>query len=178
MAHPSRLGLSQLIQTFYAGKAALKPQARVPRLYIYYPDRPQPEVVPLVGERYFIGRSTRNCDIPVRSDLVSQVHGLLQRRGRGYVLMDQKSTNGIYRGRRPIQQRTLRHGDQFTLGPPELAEVVRLVYVHPPRWYVRAVGYGLWGAGIGLALVVGWVAVEWQKFDVTPLPAGAQGVPW
>jgi len=137
MAHPSRLGLSQLIQTFYAGKAALKPQARVPQLHIYYPGSKTPEVVSLVGEQYFIGRSTRNCDIPVRSDLVSHVHGLLQRRGRGYVLLDQKSTNGIYRGRRPIQQRTLRHGDQFTLGPPELAEVVRLVYVHPPRWYVR-----------------------------------------
>ncbi|APB33909.1 penicillin-binding protein [Gloeomargarita lithophora Alchichica-D10] len=175
MAHPSRLGLSQLIQTFYAGKAALKPQARVPQLYIYYPGNQSPEVVPLVGEQYLLGRSTRSCDIAVRSDLVSQVHGLLQRRGRKYVLVDQKSTNGIYRGRRPIQQRTLRHGDRFTLGPPELAEVVRLVYVDPPRWYMRSLGYALWGVGCGVALGLGWVAVEWQKFAVTPLPAGAQG---
>jgi penicillin-binding protein 1A len=175
MAHPSRLGLSHLIQTLYAGKAALKPQARVPRLYIYYPGRPQPEVVPLVGERYFIGRSTRSCDIPVRSELVSQVHGLLQRRGRRYVLMDQKSTNGIYRGRRPIQQCWLRHRDRLTLGPPDLAEVVQLVYVDPPPWYLRVLGYALRGMGLGLALAVGWVAVEWQKFDVTPLPAGTQG---
>lgn len=175
MAHPSRLGLSQLIQTFYAGKAAVKPQARVPQLYIYYPGSPSPEVVPLVGERYLFGRSTRSCDIPVRSDLVSQVHGLLQRRGRKYVLMDQKSTNGIYRGRRPIQQRTLRHGDRFTLGPPELAEVVQMMYIDPPPWYVRGVNYGLWAMGLGLVMAGGWVAVEWQKFDVTPLPAGAQG---
>ncbi|MEN9218963.1 MAG: transglycosylase domain-containing protein [Gloeomargarita sp. DG_2_bins_126] len=175
MAPPSRLGLSQLIQTFYAGKAAVKPHARVPQLWIYYPESRQPQVVPLVGERYLLGRSTRNCDIPVRSDLVSQVHGLLERRGRSYVLVDQKSTNGIYRGRRPIQQRMLRHGDRFTLGPPELAEVVRLVYVDPPRWYVRGIRYVLGAMGLGLAGLGAWVAVEWQKVDVTPLPAGAQG---
>lgn len=175
MTHPSRLGLSQLIQTFYAGKAAIKPNVRVPQLWIYYPGSRTPEVVPLVGERYLFGRSRRNCDIPVQSDLVSQVHGLLERRGHRFVLIDQKSTNGIYRGRRPIQQRPLRHGDRFSLGPPELAEVVHIQYVDPPPWYVRSLTYGLWAIALGLAGLGTWVAVEWQKVDVTPLPAGAQG---
>ncbi|MCS7030833.1 MAG: PBP1A family penicillin-binding protein [Gloeomargarita sp. SKYG116] len=175
MTTPSRFGFSQILQTFYAGQAVVKPGARVPKLLIYYPDTPEPEVIPLVADRYFLGRSRRNCDIPVRSELVSQVHALLQRRGRRYVWVDQKSTNGTYYRRRPIQQHVLRHGDRLTLGPPELAEVVRVVYDDPPPWYVRTVRYGLGGLGLGVAALTTWVAIEWQKFDVTPLPSGAQG---
>ncbi|MEN9206897.1 MAG: PBP1A family penicillin-binding protein [Gloeomargarita sp. GMQP_bins_120] len=175
MTTPSRFGFSQILQTFYAGKALVRPGARVPKLLIYYPNTPEPEVIPLVAEQYFLGRSRRNCDIPVRSELVSQVHALVQRRGRRYVWVDQKSTNGTYRGRRPVEQHVLRHGDRLTLGPPQLAQVVQVVYDDPPPWYVRALRYALGGLGLAVAGLAAAVALEWPKVDVTPLPSGPQG---
>ena len=64
----------------------------------------------------------------------------------------------------------IRHGDVFTLGPPELAASVRLQYVDPPPWYIRAAswaGYGIAGLSGLTALVIG---VEWSRFSVRPLP--------
>lgn len=174
--------ITQAVHTIQAkvdfSKLALKPNARVPELWVQDAGVDQAEVYPLLGDRYFLGRSSKSCDIVVRNPVVSQVHLSLARdsqQGTPFTLKDENSTNGIYRGKRRISKISLRHGDIFTLGPPELAAAVKLQYVDPPPWYVQTLRYSLYGF-TGLTALVGlWVAVEWQRFSVRPLPASVQG---
>ncbi|WP_416669997.1 transglycosylase domain-containing protein [Egbenema bharatensis] len=175
--------LTRAVQTVRARvnftQLVLKPNARVPELWIQDGEDPQSKVYPLVGEYYKLGRSSRSCDIVVRNPVVSQVHLSLTRdkrqRSAPFVLQDEKSTNGIYRGKRRITKLPLRHGDVLTLGPPELAAAVQVQYNYPPPWYVKAARYGLYGFTGATALVAAWVGLEWQKFSVYPLPASVQG---
>lgn len=170
--------LTQAVQTIQAKvnfqQLALKPNARVPELWVQEAGAPKAEVYPLLGERYLLGRSSKSCDIVVRNPVVSQIHLSLTREGRRhkyFVLRDENSTNGIYKGRRRLENIELRHGDILTLGPPELADSVRVQYNDPPPWYVLAIRYSFYGAGglVGLlALVVG--AEVLKAPSVRPLP--------
>jgi membrane peptidoglycan carboxypeptidase len=90
-------------------------------------------------------------------------------------MKDENSTNGIYKGKRRIRLIALRHGDILTLGPPELAAAVRLQYIDPPPWYVKAASYTLYGFTGLTALIVLWIGLEWQWFSVRPLPTSVQG---
>ncbi|GAB4475968.1 MAG: transglycosylase domain-containing protein [Elainellaceae cyanobacterium] len=159
----------------------LKPNARVPELWVQDPESgsPNADTYPLLGDRYLLGRSSRTCDIVVRNPVVSQLHLSLtrdSRRGKyAFVLKDENSTNGIYRGKRRLTKIPLRHGDVFTLGPPDLASAVRIQYVDPPPVYVKAARYGLYGFTGLTALTALWIGLEWQKFSVRPLPASVQG---
>ncbi|NJR75788.1 MAG: FHA domain-containing protein [Scytonema sp. CRU_2_7] len=170
--------LTQAVQTSQArvdfSKLALEPNARVPELWVQDAGADKAEVYPLLGDRYILGRSSKSCDIVVRNPVVAQIHLSLSRdstqRQPVFVIKDENSTNGIYRGKRRINSLELRHGDILTLGPPELAASVRLQYVDPPPWYVRAAtwaAYGVAGATTLMALVIG---VESLKFAVKPLP--------
>ncbi|AKG21895.1 transglycosylase domain-containing protein [Calothrix sp. 336/3] len=174
--------LTQAVQTIQArvdfSKLALKPNAKVPELWVQDAGAAQAEVYPLLGDRYLLGRSSKSCDIVVRNPVVSQIHLSLSRdstqRKPVFVIKDEGSTNGIYRGRRRVSSLELKHGDIFTLGPPELAASVRLQYIDPPPIYVKAAtwaGYGVAGATGLLALVIG---IEWLKFDVKPLPTATR----
>jgi membrane peptidoglycan carboxypeptidase len=114
----------------------------------------------------------------VRNPVVSQIHLSLERYGRRqrtFIIKDENSTNGIYRGKRRLPSLVLRHGDILTLGPPELAAAVRIEYVDPPPWYILAIRYCLYGIGGLTALVVLLIGIEWLKVPVRPLPAGIQG---
>jgi 1A family penicillin-binding protein len=157
----------------------LKPNAKVPELWVQDADASQAEIYPLLGERYLLGRSSKSCDIVVRNPVVSQVHLSLTRdqrqRNSPFVLRDENSTNGIYRGKRRLTKLTLRHGDVLTLGPPELAAAVRLQYHNPPPWYVKTARYGLYGFTGLTALAAAWIGIEWQRFSVRPLPNSVQG---
>lgn len=173
---------TQAVQTIQAKvnfKAlALKPNAKVPELWVQDAGAPKAEVYPLLGDRYLLGRSSKSCDIVVRNPVVSQIHLSLERYGRrqrNFVIKDENSTNGIYRGKRRLPSLVLRHGDVLTLGPPELAASVRLQYYDPPPWYILALRYCLYGVGGLTALVVLVIAIEWQKVSVYPLPAGVHG---
>lgn len=175
--------ITQAVRTVQAkvdfSKLQLKPNARVPELWVQDADSPKAEVYPLLGERYLLGRSSKSCDIVVRNPVVSQVHLSLTRdqrqRNAPFVLRDENSTNGIYRGKRRLNKLPLRHGDVLTLGPPELAAAVRLQYHNPPPLYVKTARYGLYGF-TGLTLLTAlWIGVEWQRFSVRPLPASVQG---
>ncbi|BAZ52472.1 FHA modulated glycosyl transferase/transpeptidase [Nostoc sp. NIES-4103] len=174
--------LTQAVHTIQArvdfSKLALKPNAKVPEIWVQDAGADKAEVYPLLGDRYVLGRSSKSSDIVIRNPVVSQIHLSLSRdstqRTPVFVIKDENSTNGIYRGKRRITSLELRHGDIFTLGPPELAASVRLQYVDPPPWYVKAAtwaGYGIGGASALLALVIG---VEWLKFSVTPLPTATR----
>ncbi len=175
--------LTQAVQTVQAkvdfSKLALKPDAKVPELWVQDAEAEQAEIYPLLGDRYLLGRSSKSCDIVIRNPVVSQIHLSLtrdsQQQNAQFVIKDENSTNGIYRGKRRLNQLPLRHGDILTLGPPELAAAVRLQYVDPPPWYVKTARYGLYGLTGMTALVALWIGIEWQRFSVRPLPASVQG---
>src|SRR6478672_13409018 len=90
--------LTQAVHTIQAkvnfSQLALKPNARVPELWVQDADAPKAEIFPLLGDRYVLGRSSKSCDIVVRNPVVSQIHLSLardQQRPRSFVLKDENS---------------------------------------------------------------------------------------
>jgi membrane peptidoglycan carboxypeptidase len=175
---PKKTLLAQLTQVINRTKVnftrlALKPNARVPKLLVQDADAPQPDVFPLLGEKYVLGRSSQSCDIVVRNEVVSQVHLSLKRdrtKNNSFLLKDEGSTNGIYRGKKRVDRITLRNGDTFTLGPPELKAAVKITYLDPPPTYMRVFRYGLYGTGGILSLLLLAIVAESTKINVNPLP--------
>lgn len=175
--------ITQAVRTVQAkvdfSQLQLKPNARVPELWVQDAEATQADIYPLLGERYLLGRSSKSCDIVIRNPVVSQVHLSLtrdqRRRNAPFIIRDENSTNGIYRGKRRLNKLPLKHGDRLTLGPPELAAAVKIQYHNPPPWYVKTARYGLYGFTGLTALTALWVSVEWQRFAVRPLPASVQG---
>ena len=174
--------ITQAFQTVQANvdfsKIPLKPNARVPKLHIES-DGKHSEY-PLVGEHYLLGRSSKACDIVVRSPIVSQTHLALtrdrSRPGNPFVIRDKGSTNGIYRNKKRLSSLSLRHGDVLTLGPKELADAVTVRYIDPPPTYLNVLRYGLYGATGFTSLLVLWiVGLQWPKISINPLPESVQG---
>ncbi|MEH1821639.1 MAG: transglycosylase domain-containing protein [Nostoc sp.] len=174
--------LTQAVHTIQArvdfSKLALKPNAKVPELWVQDAGADKAEVYPLLGDRYILGRSSKSSDIVIRNPVVSQIHLSLSRNSTHstpvFVIKDENSTNGIYRGKRRVSSLELRHGDILTLGPPELAASVRLQYVDPPAWYVKAATWTAYGIGGVTALLTLVIGVEWLKFKVKPLPTATR----
>lgn len=174
--------ITQAVHTIQArvdfSKLALKPNARVPEIWVQDAGADKAEVYPLLGDRYILGRSSKSCDIVIRNPVVSQIHLSLSRdssqRTPVFTIKDENSTNGIYRGKRRVTSLELRHGDVLTLGPPELAASVRLQYVDPPPHYVRAATWAAYGVGSVTALMALFIGVESLKFSVRPLPGATQ----
>src|SRR4028119_915824 len=153
--------LTQAVQTIHAkvnfSALTLKPNARVPELWVQDAGADKAQVYPLLGDRYLLGRSSKSCDIVVRNPVVSQIHLSLSRDSSQlrspFVIKDENSTNGIYRGKRRVTALELHHGDILTLGPPELTASVRLQYVDPPPRYVQATNWCAYGIGGVTALM-------------------------
>jgi penicillin-binding protein 1A len=57
----------------------LKPNAKVPEVWVQLPEATKAEVYPLLGDRYLLGRSSQSCDIVIRNALVSQTHASITR---------------------------------------------------------------------------------------------------
>ncbi len=173
--------ISQAVQTIAKvnfNQLVLKPNAKVPELWVQDAGAEKAEVYPLLGERYLLGRSSKASDIVVRNPVVSHVHLSLSRdsrRGTPFAIKDEDSTNGIYRGKRRVKSMSLRHGDVFTLGPPELAAAVRIQYVDPPPFYVELLRYSFYGASGITALIATLIGFESTKFQVRPLPRSVNG---
>jgi 1A family penicillin-binding protein len=160
------------------GKLALKQGARIPELWVRDGTAEKPEIYPLLGDRYLLGRSSRSCDIIIRNPLVSQVHASVQRDSKHpqrFILKDEHSTNGLYLGKRRLQSLPLRHGDVIALGPPELAAAVTVTYHNPPPLWMKALRYSLYGTGGIIALLALAIGLEWSKIPVRPLPSGVSG---
>lgn len=174
--------VTQALNTIQArvdfSKLALKPNAKVPELLVHDAGTNQSQEYPLLGDRYILGRSSKSCDIVVRNQVVSQIHLSLSRDSTQntsvFTIKDELSTNGIYLGRRRINTLELRHGDVITLGPPELAASVRLEYIDPPAWYIKAATWTAYSVGGITALVALAIGVEWMKFSVRPLPTATK----
>ena len=168
--------ITQAVQTIQVNvnfKALnLKPGTQTPELRVKDVNSPQPEVYPLLGDRYTLGRSSR-CDIKVRNPVVSQIHCSLKRNKknpRAFIVEDEKSTNGIYRGKRRFKSFSIYHGDTFTLGPPELAGAVQVEYYNPPPLWLNLIRYSLYGTSGLLCLLILWIGMAWSKVPVYPLP--------
>ncbi|MFW6358486.1 MAG: PBP1A family penicillin-binding protein [Chroococcales cyanobacterium] len=167
---------TQAVQTIQAKvnieAIGLKPGAKVPELWVQDANASKADVYPLIGDRYLLGRSSKS-DIVVRNPVVSQIHFSVTRDSNNrhkMILKDENSTNGIYIGQRRVSSFPLRHGDVFTLGPPELAQAVRIQYHYPPSPILKGLRYGLYGTGGVMALLAVWLGVEWTKYPVSPLP--------
>ncbi len=176
--------ITQAVQTVQAkvnfSQLALKPNARVPELWVQDANADQADIFPLLGDRYLLGRSSKSCDIVVKNPVVSQVHLSIsrdsQRRNAPFIIKDEDSTNGIFLGKRRITSLCLRHGDVFTLGPAALQASVRLQYYNPPPWYVRVLTWSSLGVGGVTGLLALWmIFIEWPKIPVQPLPRSVQG---
>ncbi|MTJ14847.1 FHA domain-containing protein [Anabaena sp. UHCC 0187] len=173
--------LTQAVNTIQArvdfSKLALKPNAKVPKLLVHDAGANETQEYPLLGDRYILGRSSK-YDIVVRNQVVSQIHLSLSRDSTQntpvFTIKDENSTNGIYLGKRRINALELRHGDVITLGPPELAASVRLQYIDPPVWYVKAATWTAYGVGGVTMLMSLSIGVEWLKFSVRPLPTATR----
>ena len=102
--------LTQAVQTIQAKvnfqALALKPNARVPELWVQEAGADKAEIYPLLGDRYLLGRSSKSCDVVVRNPVVSQVHLSVSRdssqRRHPFTIKDENSTNGIYLGKRRV----------------------------------------------------------------------------
>ncbi|MEM8832425.1 MAG: transglycosylase domain-containing protein [Cyanobacteria bacterium P01_G01_bin.19] len=130
------------------------------------------QVYPLLGDRYTLGRSSR-CDINVRNPVVSQTHLILKRnrkKPRSFIVQDEKSTNGVYRGKRRFKTFSLFHGESFTIGPPELAAGVTVSYINPPPLWLYLIRYTLYGMVGILSLLLLLLSIEWLKVPVYPIP--------
>jgi membrane peptidoglycan carboxypeptidase len=166
---PRKTVLGQITQVLQ-GKAhalppALKRNARVPEILVQDADAPQPDKYPLLGEKYLLGRSS-SCDIVVDNQVVSTTHLSVSkdpRRPKVFILKDEGSTNGIYRGKQRIDRLILRHGDSFTLGPPELAAAVTISFQDPPPWYLQALRFGLYGISGLLGIILTFILMEVAK---------------
>ncbi|MDC0832426.1 transglycosylase domain-containing protein [Geitlerinema sp. CS-897] len=160
------------------GQLVLKPNARVPELWVRDARVPKAQVYPLLGDRYLLGRSSQ-CDIVVPTPLVSKTHVSLtrdrQNRRDRFVLRDENSTNGVYIRKRRIRKLPLKHGDILSLGPPDLIDAVQIQFHNPPPWYARAFRWSAYSFTGICALGAMWVLAEWQKFAVRPLPRSVTG---
>ena len=130
------------------------------------------QVYPLAGDRYTLGRSS-SCDISIRNPVVSQTHLIIKRnrkKPRSFIIQDEKSTNGIYRGKRRFKTFSLFHGESFTIGPPELAAGVDVSYYNPPPFWIYIIRYALYGLAGILGLLFLLLSIEWIKVPVYPIP--------
>ncbi len=93
-------------------------QLDVPRLAVRMPGRPTWEL-PLEGDEITIGRTSGN-DVIVDLPQVSRMHARLVRRGDGFVLRDNNSSNGTWFSSTRIDEIPLRGGDTFRIGTAQL----------------------------------------------------------
>ncbi|NJN30853.1 MAG: FHA domain-containing protein [Synechococcales cyanobacterium RM1_1_8] len=154
-------------------QAELRQNVRVPEVEIENIEQQgSPRKYPLVGDRYLVGRSSSACDIAVPSPIVSQVHVSLnrsRRKGTGFTIKDEGSTNGFYWKKKRYDRLELRHNDVISLGPPELTNAVTLRYFDPPPWYQRLFQGVVYG-GLGMVLLgAGAIALEWRNVSVKQL---------
>jgi len=170
---------TQAVQTVHAGvinALRLKPNAQVPEIRVKY-GTGENNSYPLLGDRYIIGRSSKDCDIQVRNPVVSQVHCVIEKNQQnGYTVRDEGSTNGVFYGKRRLTKPfSLRHGDIITLGPPELQDAVEVEYYNPPPLWAKGLRYSLYGTSGIMGLLAVIIGIEWLQVPVRPLPKGISG---
>ncbi|MFM1841928.1 MAG: Multimodular transpeptidase-transglycosylase [Cyanobacteriota bacterium] len=164
-------------QSGNGSKVLIKKGARVAKIRLQEGGKSSRRVFPLLGDQYILGRSSR-CDIQLGNPLASQVHCALYRDPESphhFFIRDKGSSNGIYLGRRRLKSYRLHHGDVITLGPPELVNVPKLMYLNPPSFWVKGIRLILATSLALLLMTSGAIAWQWSQFPVKPLPSGITG---
>ncbi|BFM38783.1 PBP1A family penicillin-binding protein [Synechocystis sp. LKSZ1] len=154
---------------------AFKPGSRVAKIEVRESPGEPPQTYPLLGERHILGRSSRLSDIQIQNPIVSQAHCSIHREPKHpqqFILQDEGSTNGIYRGRQKLKTYPLCHGDVISLGPPELEDAPQFTFLNPPPPWVKALRYGIYGCGALGLLGMAWLTWEWAQLSVRPWPSG------
>lgn len=80
------------------------------------------EKIPILGERFVIGKSTKGTDYQLDNVSVSREHAVIQKQGNSYQLMDCSSTNGTYLNGKRLeagQPHILNMGDTIRLADEE-----------------------------------------------------------
>lgn len=83
---------------------------------------------PLTTGRVSMGRS-EDQDLRIPDPGASRGHALLTQEGRGWILRDQGSANGLFLNEQRLREAPLRNGDVIRIGATQL----RFVMVEPPR---------------------------------------------
>jgi pSer/pThr/pTyr-binding forkhead associated (FHA) protein len=100
-------------------KDRLRAAARVsppePGRYLAVPDGDELAFLPVREPTTRLGRSV-GADVVLEHPSVSRRHALIVQRGGHSVLLDDRSTNGVYVNGQRVDQAELRHGDQIALG--------------------------------------------------------------
>lgn len=92
-------------------------ETSLPRLVVHAPDRTWE--VPLTGDEWTIGRASSN-NLALDYLKTSRSHARLERKGSDFILRDLQSTNGTYIHDERIEQRALKNGDTFRIGPTRI----------------------------------------------------------
>jgi penicillin-binding protein 1A len=114
--------------------------------------------VELHSGAYRLGRDS-DSEICVPHPTVSRQHGLLEQRGRHWLLVDHNSTNGLWWQGQRVKELLLKDGDTVRFGPSHLAGVPELQFhCHQPTRLgklVRMTSLALAAmAGLGVATLV------------------------
>lgn len=172
-----KTGLWQTIQAGF-NIPQLKQGAKVAKIKIRNGQDAKIYTYPLLGDRYTIGRSTKQCDIVIANPIISQIHAVIERdekRRDLFIIKDLNSTNGVYLGEKRYKSLPLRHQDCITLGPPELADAIEIWFDNsPPNWLLGC-RYSLFATTAGLLFLMVWVNSQWAKYQVYPMPTGVAG---
>jgi hypothetical protein len=72
-------------------------------------------------ERFVIGRSHRDAQLPIRDGNVSRQHAMIERVPGGWVVVDMASTNGVLLNGVRVTRALIRPGDVITIGPFAIA---------------------------------------------------------
>lgn len=92
-------------------------ETSLPRLVVHAPDRTWE--VPLTGDDWTIGRASSN-NLALDYLKTSRSHARIERKGSDFILRDLQSTNGTYIHDERIEQRMLKNGDTFRIGPTRI----------------------------------------------------------
>jgi hypothetical protein len=68
-------------------------------------------------DRFVIGRSARDAQLPIRDGNVSRQHALIERSPEGWVVVDMASTNGVHLNGARVTRAPIRVGDVIAIGP-------------------------------------------------------------
>src|SRR6476660_3973403 len=84
-------------------------------LQVLYEAEGRPQVFTLVRSEASIGRSSEN-DVVLNDFSVSRHHAFIRREGEGWVIYDNKSTNGVKVADRPVPSAPITDGMQVSIG--------------------------------------------------------------
>jgi membrane peptidoglycan carboxypeptidase len=121
--------------------------------------------VELHSGAYRLGRDS-DCEICLPHPTVSRQHGLLEQRGRHWLLVDHGSTNGLWWKGRRVKELLLNEGDTVRFGPSHLTGVPELQFQSRDRTRLEKL---VRMASLGLAAVAG-IGVATLALGVLQLP--------